>query len=168
MSSPQDTDLRNGDSVFCASAGCFWGVEQMFIDRYHDNGIATAVGYTGGTLQFPTYRTLGDHSEAVFVRFNSTDLSYDDMALFFFRMHDPTQSNGQGNDKGKQYRSAIYYIDEQQRQSAIRARNLAELFYAKHYGQPVVTKILPFKRFWKAERSHQRYLERNPDGCVAL
>jgi peptide-methionine (S)-S-oxide reductase len=142
------------------AAGCFWGVEATF---QRVKGVAsTEVGYTGGTLDDPTYEevcsdTTG-HAEAVRVTFDPGHLSYEDLLQIFWASHDPTSLNRQGPDSGSQYRSAIYYHDEAQREAATRSR--AALQASERMERPVVTEICAASTFYRAEEYHQRYLER--------
>jgi peptide-methionine (S)-S-oxide reductase len=142
------------------AAGCFWGVEATF---QRVKGVAsTEVGYTGGTLDDPTYEevcsdTTG-HAEAVRVTFDPGHLSYEDLLQIFWASHDPTSLNRQGPDSGSQYRSAIYYHDEAQRETATRSR--AALQASERMERPVVTEICAASTFYRAEEYHQRYLER--------
>ena len=142
------------------AAGCFWGVEATF--QRVDGVASTEVGYTGGTLDDPTYEevcsdTTG-HAEAVRVTFDPGHLSYEELLQIFWASHDPTSLNRQGPDSGSQYRSAIYYHDEAQREVATRSR--AALQASERMERPVVTEICAASTFYRAEEYHQRYLER--------
>jgi len=147
------------------AAGCFWGVEETF--RTLAGVTATLVGYTGGHTDNPTYRDVctGDsgHAEAVEVTFDPSLLSYGQLLESFWQCHDPTQLNRQGPDFGTQYRSAIFYHDENQRQAAEASRE-----YLEHSGKlrrSIVTEIVPAGTFWEAEAYHQKYLLKNSGGC---
>ncbi|NNE36470.1 MAG: peptide-methionine (S)-S-oxide reductase MsrA [Rhodothermales bacterium] len=139
------------------AAGCFWGVEHYFMRA---EGVkSTRVGYIGGHTSNPTYRevcagTTG-HAEAIEVVYDAAQTSFEDMARLFFETHDPTQRNRQGPDVGEQYRSAVFYIDEEQK--AI-AEKLIGLLRAK--GLDVVTELEPAATFWPAETYHQQYYEK--------
>ncbi|MBI4258938.1 MAG: peptide-methionine (S)-S-oxide reductase MsrA [Actinobacteria bacterium] len=148
--------MRTETATF--AAGCFWQVEADF--RRVEGVTRTTVGYTGGTLDHPTYREVCSdrtgHAEAVEVEFDPDRVSYDDLLRVFFSSHDPTQLNRQGPDVGTQYRSAIFVHDEAQ-EAAARA-SLEEV--GRELTRPVVTEIAPAAPFWPAEDYHQRYLEK--------
>lgn len=144
------------------AAGCFWGV-QFYFDQV-PGVVKTTVGYTGGHIENPTYEqvcahTTG-HAEAVLVEFDSEKVSYGTLCRQFFRMHDPTQLNRQGPDVGDNYRSAIFYFNQDQRQAAEEARDEAQVKSDK----PIVTQIEPATRFYNAEDYHQKYAERTGHG----
>jgi peptide-methionine (S)-S-oxide reductase len=142
------------------AAGCFWGVEATF--RQIPGVKATAVGYTGGHKDRPSYEevcyTDTGHAEAVQVAFDPAQVSYEDLLAVFFDNHDPTTLNRQGPDVGEQYRSAIFYHDEPQREAA--AALVEQLQSSGRYRRPVVTQIVPAATFFRAEEYHQRYLEK--------
>ncbi|MCH7549229.1 MAG: peptide-methionine (S)-S-oxide reductase MsrA [Candidatus Krumholzibacteriota bacterium] len=146
------------------AAGCFWGVEEIF--RGIDGVLDTEVGYTGGTLEDPTYEDVirkdTGHAEAIRVEFDSEKLTYEQVLDYFFRLHDPTTKNRQGNDRGTQYRSAIFYASEEQREIAQRVT--AALERSGKWQDPVVTEIIPAVPFYSAEQYHQDYLQKNPGG----
>jgi peptide-methionine (S)-S-oxide reductase len=141
-------------------AGCFWGVEAAF--RQIDGVTATAVGYEGGTLENPTYEDVCSHTtghaEVVEVTYDPEELSYEELLEVFWGKHNPTQLHRQGWDVGDQYRSVIFFHDEEQRAAAERSK--AELDASGRYRQPVVTVIEPAQTFYRAEDYHQRYLEK--------
>jgi peptide-methionine (S)-S-oxide reductase len=142
------------------AAGCFWGVEAAF--RAVDGVVATQVGYTDGHTKNPTYKdvctnTTG-HAEAVAVEYDPSQVSYDDLLHVFWENHDPTQLNRQGPDVGSQYRSAIFYHDDEQKQAADASKQRLE--QSGRYKRPVVTHILPATHFYRAEEYHQQYLEK--------
>ena len=144
------------------AAGCFWGVQYYFD---HIPGVLnTTVGYTGGHTAKPTYEEVCAHStghaEAVLVEFDSAKVDYRTLCRHFFRLHDPTQLNRQGPDIGDNYRSAIYYFDDDQRQDA--AAVLAET--QANFDHPIVTEITPASDFYQAEADHQKYAERTGRG----
>ena len=128
--------------------------------------ISTRVGYTGGTTSQPTYPEVhaGDtgHAEAVEVVFDPTKISYEELLGYFFRMHDPTTLNRQGNDVGTSYRSAIFYHSDEQRQTAERVK--ARVDKSGKWPAPIVTEIVAAGEFWPAEDDHQKYLMKNPGG----
>ncbi len=147
-------------------AGCFWGVEAAF--RKIPGVIDTAVGYMGGTLANPTYEDVctdrTGHAEAVQVTFDPERVSYEQLLRVFWDLHDPTTPNRQGPDVGTQYRSVVFYDDEEQRRIAERIKS--ELDGAGKYHRPLVTEIVPVGEFWRAEEYHQRYYEkRGLKGC---
>jgi methionine-S-sulfoxide reductase len=142
------------------AGGCFWGVEELI--RKLPGVVDTTVGYTGGDVRNATYEHHEGHAEAVEITFDPKRVSYEDILLFFFKLHDPTTLNRQGNDLGTSYRSAIFYHDETQRRIAERVKTRVERSGAwKH---PVVTEIVPAKEFWSAEDYHQDYLQKHPGG----
>jgi peptide-methionine (S)-S-oxide reductase len=142
------------------AAGCFWGVEAEF--RNVKGVKATAVGYTGGRTEDPTYKdvctdTTG-HAEAVELDFDPSEVSYEQLLDVFWANHDPTQLNRQGPDWGKQYRSVIYFFTPEQEAAAKASRDA--LAKSGKFSRPIVTEIAPASKFWKAEDYHQQYLER--------
>jgi peptide-methionine (S)-S-oxide reductase len=150
--------------------GCFWGAERKF---WQIPGVlTTAVGYAGGFTPNPTYREVCSgqtgHAETVLVVFDPRRVSYEDLLRVFWESHDPTQGMRQGNDTGTQYRSAIYYFDDAQRDAALHAR---EAYQARlreaGYGR-VTTEIEPAPEFYYAEDYHQQYLAKNPEGYCGL
>ncbi len=147
------------------AAGCFWGVEQVFRDT--DGVIATEVGYTGGQSDNPTYKevcakTTG-HAEAVKIEFDPKVVSYSKLLDIFWASHDPTQINRQGPDVGDQYRTAIFTVNDAQREAALASRT-AEDTSGRH-SRMIATEIEPFGRWWKAEEYHQQYFEKNGGGA---
>ena len=144
------------------AGGCFWGVEELF--RKLPGVVDTTVGYTGGTLANPRYEDVKNgrtgHAESLEILFDPQKISYDEILDYFFRLHDPTTVNQQGNDRGTQYRSIIFYHDEKQRQAAERAKTKAQAKWPR----PIVTEIVPAAKFWPAEEAHQDYLQRIPWG----
>lgn len=140
------------------AAGCFWGVEETFRELKGVKG--TAVGYTGGNTENPTYKevctdTTG-HAEAVEIEFDPAQVSYNQLLDVFWADHDPTQLNRQGPDYGKQYRSAIFFHTPEQEQLA---RESKERLTQEHrYSRPVATQIVPAAPFYRAEEYHQQYL----------
>ncbi|TFG21616.1 MAG: peptide-methionine (S)-S-oxide reductase [Promethearchaeota archaeon] len=142
------------------AAGCFWGIEAQF--RKLKGVISTRVGYTGGNFPNPTYKDVCSHktghAEAVEVTFDPTIISYTDLIEIFWDIHDPTTLNRQGLDIGSQYRSAIFYLNEEQKKAAHNSRKRVE--ESKKYRNPIVTEIVPASEFWQAEEYHQQYLEK--------
>jgi methionine-S-sulfoxide reductase len=144
------------------AGGCFWGVEELV--RKLPGVIGTTVGYTGGTLDKPRYEDVKTgrtgHAESIEIEFDPEKISYDDILDFFFRLHDPTTKNRQGNDVGTQYRSAIFVHDEKQREAAKKAIERAQ----EKWPRPITTEIVDYTTFWPAEGYHQDYLQRHPHG----
>ena len=141
-------------------AGCFWGVEAAY--RQIPGVISTAVGYLGGTLENPSYYDVctgrTGHAEVVEVTYDPSRLTYDDLLTVFWENHDPTTLNRQGPDIGPQYRSAIFYHDDEQKKAAIRSKE--ERDRSGRYRRPIVTEITPATEFYIAEDYHQQYLEK--------
>ena len=146
--------------------GCFWGAEKEFFSL--DTVWSTAVGYAGGFTTYPTYEEvcsgLTGHAEVVRVIFDPAQIGYPELLRVFFENHDPTQGMRQGNDVGTQYRSAIYFRDDQQREQAqAAAKAFGQRLSAAGYGE-VTTEIAPAGDFYYAEGYHQQYLAKNPAG----
>ena len=141
-------------------AGCFWGVEAAF--RQIPGVTSTAVGYLGGTMHNPTYYDVCSgrtgHAEVVEVTYDPERVTYDDLLTVFWENHDPTTLNRQGPDVGTQYRSAIFYHDDEQKDAAIRSKD--ERDRSGRYRRPIVTEITPASEFYMAEDYHQQYLEK--------
>jgi len=151
--------------VAVLAGGCFWGVEDIL--RTVPGVLDTEVGYTGGWLENPTYHDTHDsrsgHAEAVRITFDPAVISYEDLLeQWFFKLHDPTTLNRQGNDVGTQYRSAIFPQDDAQRQTAERVT--ARVAASGRWRQPVTTSIEPASTWYDAEDYHQDYLRKNPGG----
>jgi peptide-methionine (S)-S-oxide reductase len=141
-------------------AGCFWGVEVAFRQL---RGVSdAAVGYAGGAVADPSYQQVctgrTGHAEVVQVEYDPAQVSYEQLLDVFFANHDPTQLNRQGPDVGTQYRSVVFYHDEAQAQAARAAKEALQA--CGRYRRPVVTEIVPFSNFFRAEEYHQRYLEK--------
>ncbi len=146
--------------------GCFWGAEKGF---WQLRGVySTAVGYAAGLTPNPTYREvctgMTGHNEVVLVVFDPKVISYDELLKHFWENHDPTQGMRQGGDVGTQYRSGIYYFDEQQKQAAERSRDAFQKQLAAARFGAITTEIVPAPEFYYAEDYHQQYLAKNPDG----
>ncbi len=142
------------------AGGCFWGMQDLF--RKEPGVITTRVGYCGGENDNPTYENHPGHAEAIEIEYDSEKTSYKNLLDFFFRIHNPTTLNQQGNDKGTSYRSAIFYKSEQEKQEA---ENFIELVnQSKRWPDPVVTTLEPLTTFWEAEDYHQDYLQKNRGG----
>ncbi len=156
------------------AAGCFWGVEKHFENM--DGVISAESGYVGGNYANPTYKEVLNHrhlapnskiinyTEAVKVRFDNSKVSADTLIKSFWELHDPTQLNRQGNDRGSNYRSALYWTNENQKNIALKTKaKYQSLLSQEGYGK-IVTEIAPLKTFYKAEAYHQDYLKNNPNG----
>ncbi|WP_420545651.1 peptide-methionine (S)-S-oxide reductase MsrA [Nitrosopumilus sp.] len=142
-------------------AGCFWHVEDLLAKT---KGIkSTQVGYTGGQLPDPTYEEVctdrTGHAEAVEVEYDPDEISFDELLNVFWNNHNPTTLNRQGPDIGIQYRSAIFYHNEEQKQLAEKLKK--ELDGSGKYSSPIVTEIVPAPKFYKAEEYHQKYFQKN-------
>jgi methionine-S-sulfoxide reductase len=151
------------DEIYLAG-GCYWGLEKLLIDLSGVN--ETEVGFVGGHVKNVCYKevTKGDtgHAETVKVNFDSSQLSLENLLRYFFKIHDPTTLNQQGNDRGSQYRSAIFYTHDNQR---IIAEEIIQLVnQSSAWNSPILTEIEKFDVFYPAEESHQKYLQKNPDG----
>jgi peptide methionine sulfoxide reductase msrA/msrB len=146
------------------AGGCFWGMEEII--RKIPGVIKTTVGYSGGTTANPTYEEVctgsTGHAESIEVVFDPSKLSYEGLLDYFFRMHDPTTLNQQHNDRGTQYRSAIFYTSEEQKQTAERVKMRWDK--SGKFDRPIVTEIAPATKFYSAEEYHQKYLVKNPGG----
>ena len=145
-------------------AGCFWGVEETF--RKTSGVIETLVGYSGGNTINPSYESVcqgnTNHTEVVLVEFDNSKISFEELLLVFWKCHDPTTLNRQGPDIGTQYRSAIYYYNEDQKIKSINSKNE----YAKSSGLNIVTEISEAKEFYKAEEYHQKYIQKTGLHCA--
>lgn len=146
------------------AGGCFWGMQDLF--RRQPGIVGTRVGYSGGTLADPTYRDVctgaTGHAEAIEIEFDPQVTSLRAILEFFFQIHDPTTRDRQGNDRGSQYRSAIFCTDAEQERVA--RDTIAEVEGSGLWPGPVVTQVAPFASFWAAEPEHQDYLQRHPHG----
>jgi peptide-methionine (S)-S-oxide reductase len=149
--------------VTTVAGGCFWCIEAVFLEV---DGVENIIsGYTGGTTVNPTYQEVctnnTGHAEAVQVTFDPTKISYREILEIFFSVHDPTTLNEQGADRGTQYRSAIFYHNEQQK--AIAEELIGELNKARLWKKPIVTQIAPLDKFYPAEDYHRAYFSRHPE-----
>jgi peptide-methionine (S)-S-oxide reductase len=147
-------------------AGCFWGVEAAF--RQIEGVTRTRVGYSGGTLESPSYEDVCSHTtghaEVVEVTYDPERVSYDELLAVFWHKHDPTQLNRQGWDIGDNYRSAIFFHDDEQQEAALQSKANEQANWPK----PIVTQVEPAQTFWEAEDYHQQYLEkRGRSTCTA-
>ena len=142
------------------AGGCFWGMQQLI--RRKPGILGTRVGYTGGDVPNATYRNHGTHAEGIEIVFDPGVTSFREILEFFFQIHDPTTPNRQGNDIGLSYRSAIYYVNDMQKQVAL--DTIADVDASGIWPGKVVTELEPVGDFWDAEPEHQDYLERQPNG----
>jgi peptide-methionine (S)-S-oxide reductase len=142
------------------AGGCFWGMQDLI--RSKPGVISTRVGYSGGDVPNATYRNHGSHAEAIEIVFDPQVISYREILEFFFQIHDPTTPNRQGNDLGESYRSALFYLSEEQKRVA--DDTVADVEASGLWPGKVVTEIEPAGPFWEAEPEHQDYLEKFPNG----
>ena len=142
------------------AGGCFWGVEELI--RNLPGIHSTIVGYTGGDVPNATYRNHGTHAEAIEIMFDPSIISYRTLLEFFFQIHDPATLNRQGNDRGLSYRSAIFYVNEEQMETAHTL--IKEMEASGKWPGPIVTEVVPATDFWNAEEEHQNYLQKSPNG----
>lgn len=158
--------MKKAEAIF--GAGCFWGVQDYF-DQV-PGVVETEVGYIGGHVDNPTYEQVCNHhtghAEATRVIFDPSKVSYGTLLAHFFRMHDPTQLNRQGPDVGDNYRSAVFYFNESQKQAA--AKVIESLNKSGDYKKPVVTTIEPATTFWPAEAYHQKYVQKTGIGACHI
>lgn len=148
------------------AGGCFWGLEELF--RSLPGVFDTETGYTGGDALNPTYENHLGHAEALEVTYDPDKTSFRELLDFFFRIHNPTTLNQQGNDIGTSYRSAIFYQNDTEKEEAEKFIDIVNS--SGRWKNPVVTTLEPFKKFWRAEVYHQDYLKNNPNGytCHAI
>ena len=150
--------------VAILAGGCFWGMEEIL--RKIPGVLETKVGYTGGSVPNPTYRLvctgITGHAEAVEIAFDPAKISYEEILGYFFRMHDPTTLNQQHNDRGTQYRSAIFYTTDEQKAVAERVKERVNK--SGKWKKPIVTEITKASEFYVGEDYHQKYLIKNPGG----
>jgi peptide-methionine (S)-S-oxide reductase len=151
--------MANTKTVYVAG-GCFWGLEDLF--REQPGVTDTEVGYSGGQNDNPTYEDHTGHAEALAITYDTDRTNYANILDFFFRIHNPTTKDRQGNDVGSSYRSAIFYQDDEELKTA--KDMIKRVEESGLYKDPVVTTLEPFKKFWTAEEYHQDYLRKNPGG----
>jgi methionine-S-sulfoxide reductase len=146
------------------AGGCFWGMEEIL--RKIPGILDTQVGYTGGESPNPTYEIVktgtSGHAESIQITFDPKVITFESVLRYFFRMHDPTTKNRQGNDVGSQYRSAIFYHSDAQKKTAETVK--ADVDKSGKWKRPIVTEIVPATPFYPAEAYHQKYLQKNPGG----
>lgn len=152
MTVPTETAILAG--------GCFWGVQELL--RARPGVVSTRVGYSGGDVPNATYRNHGTHAEAVEIIFDPSQISYRDILEFFFQVHDPSTKNRQGNDVGTSYRSAIFYLGDEQK--SVAQETIADVDASGLWPGKVVTEVTAAGPFWEAEDEHQNYLQTYPDG----
>ncbi|HYP23559.1 MAG TPA: peptide-methionine (S)-S-oxide reductase MsrA [Actinomycetota bacterium] len=170
LGTPLEPPFPEGMEVAVFGLGCFWGAERLFWTQ--DGVYSTAAGYAGGFTPHPTYEEvcsgMTGHTEVVQVVFDPSKVSYADLLKVFFEEHDPTQGMRQGNDVGTQYRSAIYYTnDDQKRVAAEAIRSYDEALRGRGF-DPVTTEVAAAGPFYYAEDYHQQYLHKVPDGYCSL
>jgi len=151
---------NNNIKIAYLAGGCFWGLEELF--RKHLGVIDTQVGYMGGENDFPTYENHTNHAETVKITYNSKQTSFKNLLLYFFRIHNPTTLNQQGNDIGSSYRSAIFYQNNKEKNEANEIIQFVN--NSKKWKNPLVTTLEKANKFWPAEEYHQDYLQKNPNG----
>ncbi|WP_037617245.1 peptide-methionine (S)-S-oxide reductase MsrA [Streptomyces aureus] len=150
---------RNEEKALLAG-GCFWGMQELI--RTFPGVLDTRVGYSGGDVPNATYRNHGTHAEAIEITFDPAKTDYRTILEYFFQIHDPSTANRQGNDIGLSYRSAIFYVDDEQKRVA--EDTIADVDASGLWPGKVVTEVVPAGPFWEAEPEHQDYLQRYPDG----
>ena len=151
--------MNNYSKAYLAG-GCFWGMEELFRTRPGVND--TEVGYIGGENENPTYRYHPGHAEGIEITYDPSVTSFRELLDYFFRIHDPTTVNRQGNDMGSSYRSAIFIQNEEEKKVAEEIITIVEA--SNKWEGRVVTTLEPYSTFWPAEPEHQDYLVRNPNG----
>jgi peptide-methionine (S)-S-oxide reductase len=151
--------MTNTETAILAG-GCFWGMQDLI--RKQPGVVATRVGYTGGKNDHPNYRNHPGHAEAIEIEYDPAQTDYRAILEFFFQIHDPTTKDRQGNDVGSSYRSAIFYLDDDQKRVAL--DTIADVEASGLWPGKVVTEVTPASDFWEAEPEHQDYLEKYPSG----
>ena len=152
--------MTNETEKAILAGGCFWGMQDLI--RRQPGVLSTRVRYSGGEVENATYRNHGNHAESIEIIFDPSVTSYRKILEFFFQIHDPTTPNRQGNDRGASYRSAIFYLDDEQRRVA--EDTIADVNASGLWPGVVVTELSPAGAFWEAEPEHQDYLEHYPNG----
>ena len=170
LGAPIQPPFPDGLQTAVFALGCFWGAERLF---WETEGVyTTAAGYSGGTTAYPTYAEVCSgrtgHAESVLVVFDPAKISYAELVRVFFEAHDPTQGMRQGNDIGTQYRSAVYYANDEQRQVAEATRDAYNAELRRHRHGQITTEVAPLGPFYYAEEYHQQYLHKVPDGYCGL
>ena len=166
LGTPLTGPWPDGMDTLVVGMGCFWGAERLFWNM--DGVYSTAVGYAGGTTPNPTYEetctSMTGHTEAVLVVFDPEKVTAEELLAVFWENHDPTQYMGQGNDRGSQYRSAIYWNSDEQREVAEASRDAYQAKLTEAGFGEITTEIAEAREFYYAEPYHQQYLEKNPRG----
>ena len=156
----QRAAVMTDNQIAILAGGCFWGIQDLI--RTQPGIVSTRVGYTGGDNDHPTYRNHPGHAEAIEITYDPAETDYRDILEFFFQIHDPTTMNRQGNDLGSSYRSAIFYLDDEQKRVAL--DTIADVDASGLWPGEVVTEVTPAGDFWQAEPEHQDYLQNYPNG----
>lgn len=151
--------MENYKKAYIAG-GCFWGMEDLF--RTRPGIIDTEVGYIGGENESPTYRNHPGHAEGIELTYDPSKTNFREILDFFYRIHDPSTVDQQGNDRGSSYRSSIFIQNEEERKDAAEIMEIVN--DSKKWNGKIVTTLEPFTKFWPAEPEHQDYLVRNPNG----
>jgi len=152
--------MKNTEKVIYLAGGCFWGLEELF--REEPGVIDTEVGYCGGRNSHPNFYFHPGHAEAIAITYDPTKTTYEAILDYFFRIHDPTTLNQQGNDIGSSYRSAIFYTNDDELKAAKAV--VAKVNASGLYKNPVITSLEEFKKFYTGEQYFQDYLQNNPGG----
>ncbi|MFF1920934.1 peptide-methionine (S)-S-oxide reductase MsrA [Streptomyces sp. NPDC058221] len=152
--------MADSEKKALLAGGCFWGMQELI--RTLPGVVTTRVGYSGDDMPEPTYRNHGKHAEAIEITYDPVVTDYRALLEYFFQIHDPSTRNRQGNDVGLSYRSAVFYLDDEQRRVA--QDTIADVDASGLWPGPVVTEVVPAGAFWEAEPDHQDYLQRYPDG----
>ena len=162
MGNDNDNTRPDGKASATLAGGCFWCLEAVYVELEGVEKVAS--GYAGGAIPNPSYEQVCSgrtgHAEIVQVTFDPGVVTYEDLLGVFFTIHDPTTLNRQGNDVGTQYRSAIFYHDDEQKAAAEQA--IREITEARIWSRPIVTEIVPLTDFYPAEAYHQDYFKNNP------
>lgn len=151
--------MSNTKKAYIAG-GCFWGMEDLF--RVRKGILDTEVGYIGGDNENPTYKNHPGHAEGIEITFDSNETSFKEILDYFYRIHNPTTVNRQGNDKGTSYRSAIFFQNEEEKTVAQEMIDIVN--ESKKWDGKVATTLEPYSTFWPAEPEHQDYLQKYPNG----
>jgi peptide-methionine (S)-S-oxide reductase len=152
--------MTNSTEKAILAGGCFWGMQDLI--RRRPGVLGTRVGYTGGEIPNATYYNHGNHAESIEIEYDPAVVTYRDLLEFFFQIHDPSTRNRQGNDMGASYRSAIFYVTDDQKQVAV--DTIADVDASGIWPGKVVTEVVAAGPFWEAEPEHQDYLETYPNG----
>lgn len=151
--------MTHNKKVYIAG-GCFWGMEDLF--RKQKGIVDTEVGYIGGENENPTYRNHPRHAEGIELTYNPDETNFREILDYFYRIHDPSTVDRQGNDRGSSYRSAIFFQNEEEKETAKEIIDIVDK--SGKWNGKVVTTLEPYIKFWPAEPEHQDYLERIPNG----